>query len=103
MENVCTSDLTVLLSLFSSQLQEEEEEGDEEISWSGDERALVEPENSSGFSLAEEMMAVDQNLFVPARAEMDMLQKEKEQWEEERGRLQGEWEGLRKEKEDLER
>jgi hypothetical protein len=59
---------------------------------SEDEGAPIAPENrGEGMSLEEELMeVVSPELLAPARAELEMLQKEKEGWKEEKERLERE-------------
>ncbi len=78
-------------------------EGEGEEEEEGEELMLDARGQAVTFSLADELMAVDPGVFVPARAEVDMLQKEKEQWEEERERMDRDRERMRKEKDEMER
>ena len=57
-------------------------------------------QDTEGTSLLEEMM--DPLLSAPMRAEVEMLQKEKEMWEEERGKLEQATRDVRTEKENIE-
>jgi hypothetical protein len=58
---------------------------------SEDEGAPIAPENRDGLSLEEELMgAVSPELLAPAKAELEMLQKEKESWKQEKERLERE-------------
>lgn len=49
------------------------------------------------------MEGVSPELLAPAKAELEMLQKEKESWKEEKERLEREREDARRSKEALER
>lgn len=57
-------------------------------------------QDTEGTSLLEELM--DPLLSAPMRAEVEMLQKEKEMWEEEREKLEQATRDVRTEKENVE-
>lgn len=75
-------------------LEQSIENGDSEGIWFG-------RQDMEGTSLLDEMM--DPFLTAPMRAEVEMLQKEKEMWEEDREKLKQAANDVRRDKESIER
>ena len=72
----------------------DEEEDEEEEQWFKRHGAL-------GSTLEDELLSVDPALLAPAKVEMDMLQKEKAEWERERERLEKKTREIARARDDL--